>query len=281
MNDSQKFRLIRRTFQIFFFSFLIFAASPNHAVAYGGHGYHYGYGLSYGYHGYRHYGHHGYGYSAYYYSSHGDIGTAGYVFLGILGVAVLSQILDNNNDRYRYTRKSHTYEQPTYNKPRSYTLQTQPQRISIREKSKPVYIYSNNEGWDWLAKGNASYALDIFAIQSQQNMNSGIPKVGFAIAAASNGEMDRATRAMRKAIRLDATALDKININNIRSRIETLSEDYKLMLNNNENNPDNSFMVAALSYLQQDYITANSIISENDHSKSANKLRELLAKKEG
>lgn len=280
MNDSQKFQLIRRAVQIFFFSFLIFAASSNHAIAYGGHGYHYGYGLSYGYHGYRHYGNHGVGYSAYY-SQHGNIGTAGYVFLGILGVAVLSQILDNNNDRYRYARKYRTYEQPTYNKPRPYILQTQPRRISIREKSKPVYIYSNNEGWDWLAKGNASYALDIFAIQSQQNMNSGIPKVGFAIAAATNGEMDRATRAMRKAIRLDATALDKININNIRSRIETLSEDYKLMLNNNENNPDNSFMVAALSYLQQDYAIAGNLIAEDDHSQSANNLRELIAKKEG
>ena len=280
MYNSQRYRQTRRSLKIFLFSLLLFAASPNHAVAYGGHGYHYGHG--YGYHGYRHYGHHGYGYGAYY-SHHGGIGTAGYVFLGILGVAVLSQIMDNNNDRYRDTRKTHTYKQPTYNQSRSYTLQTQPRQFSIdnKSKSKPVYIYSKNEGWDWLAKGNASYALDIFAIQSQQNMNSGIPKVGFAIAAATNGEMDRATRAMRKAIRIDVTALDKINIKNIRSRIETLSEDYKLLLNNNKNNPDNAFMVATLSYLQQDYITAISIISENDHSQSANKLRELLAKKEG
>ena len=266
MNDSQKYRLIRRTHQLFFISLLFFTGSPNYAVAYGG----YGYG-----HGYL-----GYGYSVYY-SDHGGIGTAGYVFLGILGVAVLSQILDNDNDRYRYSRKSHTYKQPTYNQSRSYTLQAQPRRISIDEEYKPVYIYSDNEGWGWLAKGNASYALDIFAIQSQQDMNSGIPRVGFAIAAATNGEMDRATRAMRKAIRIDANALDKININNIRSKIETLSEDYKLMLKNNKNNPDNFFMVATFSYLQQDYATAGNLIAEDDHSQSANNLRELLAKKEG
>lgn len=280
MNDSHKFWLIRRTFQLFFISLLFFAVSPNYAVAYGGHGYHYGYG--HGYHGYRHYGYHGYSYSAYY-SHHGDIGTAGYVFLGILGVAVLSQILDNDNDRYRDNRRSHMYKQPSYNQSSSYTLQTQPRRISIdnKSKSKPVYIYSKNEGWDWLVKGNADYALDIFAIQSQQNMSSGIPKVGFAIAAATKGETYRATRAMRKAIRLDATALDRININNIRSRIETLSEDYKLLLNNNKNNPDNAFMLATLSYLQQNYVTAGNLIAEDDHSQSANNLRELIAKKEG
>jgi hypothetical protein len=278
MNNSQTYRLIRRTLQLFFISLLFFTGTHNNAVAYGGHGYHHGYGHSYN--GYRHYGHRGYGYSAYY-SDHGDIGTAGYVFLGILGVAVLSLILDNDNDRDRYTHKSNTYKQPTYNQSRSYTLQTQPRQVSIDEESKPVYIYSDNEGWDWLAKGNASYALDIFAIQSQQNMNSGIPKVGFAIAAATIGETDRATRAMRKAIRLDATALDMININNIRSRIETLSEDYKLMLNNNKKNPDNSFMLATLSYLQQDYATAGILIAEDDHSQSANNLRELVAKKEG
>jgi hypothetical protein len=86
---------------------------------------------------------------------------------------------------------------------------------------------------------------------------------------------------MRKAIRLDATALDRININNIRSRIETLSEDYKLLLNNNKNNPDNAFMLATLSYLQQNYVTAGNLIAEDDHSQSANNLRELIAKKEG
>jgi len=98
--------------------------------------------------------------------------------------------------------------------------------------------------------------------------------------AATNGEMDRATRAMRKAIRVDAAALDKININNIKPTIEVLSENYKLILNNNKNNTDNAFMIAALSYLQQDYITAHNMIAEDDHSQSANNLRELINRTE-
>jgi len=91
--------------------------------------------------------------------------------------------------------------------------------------------------------------------------------------------MDRATRAMRKAIRIDADALDKININNIKPTIETLTENY--MLISNKNNTNNAFMVAVLSYLKQDYSTANNLIAENDKSQSANNLRRLIVKKSG
>ena len=272
MQNSQKLPSISRTAQMFSISLLLFIASPNHAAAYGGHGYNYGY--SYGHHGYGHHGYRGH------YSHHGHIGTAGYVFLGILGVAVLSQILDNDNDRDRYYRKPNTYNQPTYNQSRPYKPPTQPQSVSVdgKSKSKPVYSYADNEGWDWLAKGYANYALDIFAIQSQQNLNSGIPKVGFAIAAATIGDKDRATRAMRKAIRVDAAVLDKININNIKSTIENLSENYKS--NSKINNNDNAFMMATLSYLQQDYASADELISESDQSQSTNNLRKLIVNKE-
>ncbi|MFT5426015.1 MAG: hypothetical protein ACI9ZT_000956 [Gammaproteobacteria bacterium] len=65
--------LCSRLFKLFSISILLFIASPNYAIAYGGHGYNYGYGHSYGHHGY----------SAHY-KHHDGIGTAGYVFLGIL-----------------------------------------------------------------------------------------------------------------------------------------------------------------------------------------------------
>lgn len=288
MQNSQKFRqiitpfIIRifaylggRAFKLFSVSILLFVTSPNYAMAYGSHGYHFGYGHGYGHYGYSYNAHHGH------YSHHGHIGTAGYVFLGILGVAVLSQILNNNNYRYRHYRRPYSYNQPTYRQSRPYNPPTRSGRVSTNNKSraKTIYDYSDNEGWDWLAKGNADYALDIFAIQSQQNLNSGIPKVGFAIAAAANNEMDRATRAMRKAIRIDADALDKININNIKPIIDTLTENYKLL--SNKNNTNNAFMVAVLSYLNQDYSTANNLIAENDKSQSANNLRKLIVKKSG
>ncbi len=273
--------MIRRAVRMFSIPLLLFVASPSYAIAYGGHGYHHGYSHSYGHHGYRYYGgHHGY---SVHYSHYGHIGTAGYVFLGILGVAVLSQIFNNDNYRDRHYHKPYSYNQPTYKQFRTYSLPTQPRPVSVddRTKAKQIFTYADNEGWDWLAKGNAGYALDIFAIQSQQNLNSGIPKVGFAIAAAVKGDMGRATRAMRKAIRIDSSALNNIDIKNIKPTIETLSENYKLNLNTNKNNADNAFMIAALSYLQQDYETASNIISENDQSQSAINLRRLITKKTG
>ena len=272
MQISCRYQIIRQIARMLSISLLLFVATPNHAIAYGGHGY--------GHHGYSHYGHHGYGV---HYSSHGHIGTAGYVFLGILGVAVLSQIFNNDNYRDRHYHKPYSYNQPTYRQSRTYTPPAQPRRVTVDDRinEKQIFTYADNEGWDWLAKGNAEYALDIFAIQSQQNLNSGIPKIGFAIAAAAKGDMDRATRAMRKAIRIDATALDKININNIKPTIERLSEYYKLNLNTNKNNIDTAFMIAVLSYLKQDYATANNLISVNDQSQSTNNLRELIIKKQG
>lgn len=258
-------------FKLFSISILLFIASPNYAVAYDGHGYSYGY--SYGHHGYGHHGYRGH------YSHHGHIGTAGYVFLGILGVAILSHIFDSDNDLDRRYSKSRTYNQPSYNQTRPYNNSIN-QRLALDNNNyqpEPLISYADNEGWDWLAKGNADYALDIFAIQSQQNLDSGIPRVGFAIAAAAKGDTLRATRAMRKAIRTDATALDKININNINPTINTLSDNYKSNLNINVT--DNAFMLATLLYLQQDYSTARNIISINDKSQSANILRELLVKK--
>jgi hypothetical protein len=266
MSNSHSIRqnislLSRRILKLFSISFLLFTASPNYAIAYGGHGYSYGHG----------YGHHGYGHHRYrgHYSHHGGIGTAGYVFLGILGVAILSQVLDNNNDRDRRYRESRTYNQP-----RPYKPSTQPRRGLVEKKPKPapVYKYSENEGWDSLAEGNANYALDIFAIQSQQNLDSGIPKIGFAIAAAKNGELERAIRTMRKAIRVDAAALDQIDVINIKPTIEALSKDYEFSSYNN----DNAFMLATLSYMQKDYGSASAMISEKDHSESANNLRALI-----
>jgi hypothetical protein len=101
--------------------------------------------------------------------------------------------------------------------------------------------------------------------------------VGFALAAAALGEMDRGIRAMRKAIRIDPASLNKIIINkDLEPTIESLYKDYNLKLQNEEGHSDKSFMVAALSYLKQDYATANNMISENDQSQSANNLRKLI-----
>ncbi len=92
------------------------------------------------------------------------------------------------------------------------------------------------------------------------------------------GEKERANRAMRKAVRIDANTLNSVDINTIEPTIKQLTENYQSN-KNNTNDTDNSFMMATLPYLKQDYATANTLIAENDQSQSANKLRELLKSK--
>ena len=255
----------------------VFASSPSYATYYSGHHYKPYYG-QYGYshhrpYVYKHHRHYGYPYHrSYYHSRHRHYGhygvsshfsgDAAYVVLGILGAAFLTHLFTSNKTEYR-----NTY-------PKTYS-NTAPVKYKTPAR-KTTYHYNENEGWDWLAKGNADYALDIFAVQSQQDLNSGIPKVGFAIAAATRGEKERAIRAMRKAVRIDATALNLINIETIEPTIQKLTKNYQL---NNINDTDTYFMIATLAYLNKDYVTANTLITENDQSQSANNLRELLKNK--
>ena len=84
---------------------------------------------------------------------------------------------------------------------------------------------------------------------------------------------------MRKAVRVDASALEKIEVDNIKLTLEALSKVYDSSLNSNRNN-DNTFMLATLSYMQKDYETAKVMISNNDQSQSANILRKLIATKQ-
>ena len=255
MQNSRKFRCCRKFCQLVSISLFLFLASPSQTWAYGG--YHYGY-------------HHEYGH-------HGGIGTAGYVVLGILGAVLLSHILNDDNYRHERYRKADVYQKPkTYHSPSPAYPSSYPRNIA-----EPVYSYNKNEGWHSLARGNAKHALDIFAIQSQQDLNSGIPKVGFSIAAAANGEMDRGIRAMRKAIKIDPESLNNITINkDLETKIDFLNEEYKSILKNKDAQADQSFMIAALSYLQQDYTTAKNILKENDQNQSTNNLRALLNNKE-
>jgi len=255
LNNSWIYR-IGRAFSV---SCFLFMASSGNAAAYSS--YHFGYGVqNYGYHGH-------YGISAHY-SSHGGIGTAGYVILGLFGAALLTHILNSDNYRHRgaYRRSPPYQPSVTNNRPGP------PVRYSA-----PAYRYGVHEGWDALSRGNARFALDIFAIQSQENMGSGIPRVGFALAAAANGELDRGARTMRKALSIDPDALNTIQvIDELRLTIDLLTEEYTAAIQNGDPDFDNSFMLATLSYLKQDYAAAGDMIASADQSQSANNLRNAL-----
>jgi hypothetical protein len=273
MQNNQKSRWNRYGCQMVAIGIFLFAASPSYAGSYGGYGHHYGYGYGYKHHGY--YGH---------YSHHGHGSHLGYVLLGLTGIVLLSHLF-NRADHYPLQRHYNPYG---YHPPQSNNVPARQRTYSYSQSSNTKKLitpsYGEKEGWDWLAKGETEQALNIFAIQSQQNLNSGTPKIGFAIAAAINGDLDRGTRAMRRAIRVDPASLRDIYINkDLETKIALLSEEYLSVLQNKDRNTDEAFMVAALSYLKQDYATAdNSIgdaIAAGDQDQSTSNLRQLINKK--
>ena len=270
MAIKQKQLKITRLIQVFCIFSFVFISQPSYAAYYGGH------------HHYRpYYGYHSYPYHRPYYNYHRGYhghygvgahvrGDAAYVVLGVLGVALLAHIFTNNK-----SESKESYPKSYPHKPPVKVVTQKPVKYQ-KPKNRTYYRYSENQGWEMLAKGNADTALDIFAVQSQQTLNSGKPKVGFAIAAATVGANDRAIRAMRKAVRIDVNALNNIDIHPIKHTIKELSANYQAKLNNNINDKNTAFMMATLFYLEQDYDKAKALIAKNDQSQSANNLRALL-----
>jgi hypothetical protein len=238
------------------------AVTSQPVIARGGYGYHYGHGF----HGHHHGFHARYGH-------HGGFGTAGAVVLGLLGIAVLAHVLDD--DHYdRRSRVARSKPLPAY--PR---LDTAPQpypRVDQHPASPPGY--ESSEGWSSLIKGDADKAMTIFAVLSQQDLNSGVPKVGFALATAANNELERAIWSMHRALKQDPEALNLIPLD---SEMENLIGDLKQTYHNRAKKmtgpSHEAFMTAALAYLQQDYATAQSRILEASPTAGTENLQHLIA----
>ena len=245
----------------------LFAANPGYAGYYGRH--HYG-GHYYGY-GHGHYGAH------FSYHGHGHGSALGYALLGLTGVVLLAHLFDHSDyyPRRRYVNP-YAYQPTVVNVPTRQIVYPVPQNVVSNKTTVPRY--GSKEGWDSLNRGDTERAQDIFAVQSQQQLNSGIPKIGFALAVSMNGDLDRGTRSMRRALRVDADAIQTIKINkDLEKQLARLTNDYQSRIHDNS---DNSFMIAAISFLQRDYKHANEAINiaiaSGDNNQSTLILQELI-----
>ena len=200
-------------------------------------------------------------------------GDAALVVLGVLGAAALVAMLGNSYERDRYYSRAYRLprSKPAYRPFRSPGHAP----ATVKVQKRPVYDYPDNAGWDRLTMGRSEYAMDIFAIQSQQQPDNGLPRLGFALAAAKKGETARAARAMRRAVRLDADALDRLPVNRkLKTTLADLSADNPPGIPDAD--PNRAFLLATLFYLQEDYTSARQQLTPNDTSDSARALRRLL-----
>jgi hypothetical protein len=146
--------------------------------------------------------------------------------------------------------------------------------------------YSTNDlGWRLLAQNSAREALDVFAAQAGQYPKDGIPKVGYALSAAMQRDLNKAAWAMRGAFRIDPDSLQYLRIDaSLRTHIDALLDEYHNQLNYAQGNRhfDVAFMIAALNYLIQEIDAARAAIVEveklGDSSPSAINLQRLVAK---
>lgn len=143
---------------------------------------------------------------------------------------------------------------------------------------------TGNLGWQLLAQNNAKVALGVFAGQAGRHQEDGVPKVGFALSTAMQGDLDRAVWAMRRAFSIDPNSLHYVNIEqSLRVSIDNLIAEFNLRLRNSDGNrySDAAFMVAALNYLIHNDEAARVAIEEavgkaGDSSQSALNLRNLV-----
>ncbi len=198
--------------------------------------------------------------------------TLGYIFLGLLGLYVIHEIFDDDG----YER--HSYPERVNNTP-SQRVIIQPKQVNYYGSADiNQYYFGQNEGWEALDNQNYLKAMRIFAIQSQQNLSSGVPKIGFALATAANGELERGIWSMQRALKQDPNALEKIRAHNHSKQLLNqihFSYEQSAQLDNQQSH----FMMAAISYMNNEFMMAAEEISLGGNDLSTNKLATIIDSK--
>lgn len=246
-NRIFKYKVLLPVLMIFGLVVSVAEADVGIGAYFGGHnGGHYG-----GYHGYSYgYGHNGYGYGhSYGYYPHAySYSHYSYPYYAYQG------------EYYSRSYYPRTYGNATYN--------------SGYDKSNRDKDY----GWYLLAKNKPYDAYKVFADQAENAPNEGVPKVGYALAAGLQGDLNKANWAMRRAFRIDPSSLHYINLEpSVQTKMKAMINDY--------DHRDDAFMVAALQYLLHNDQAAQEAIDraiddDRDNSESASNLYDLLAQSE-
>ena len=189
-----------------------------------------------------------------------------------------------NNSRRSYSRQSLGHSRSSFNNSRrSYYS---PAYSGTSTYSPAARYYNNskysNDPWDSLANGRANKALYAFTKEVQDYPRAGIPKAGYAIAAASSGDLDKGVWAMRRAFNVDPDSLHQLSGDKrLHDSIHELLPRYEYSLKHHGRHKDEAFMVAALNYLDGNHAAARQAAKraakDRDRSQSLKNLERLLA----
>lgn len=138
----------------------------------------------------------------------------------------------------------------------------------------------HDEGWNLLRRGKPAEAADAFGRLAQASPTEGKPKVGYALAAAELGRLDKGIWAMRRALRQDPESLQYVIIDHqLQLKVEALIKRYQ-QSDRYDDSSDGAFMVAVLHYLLGDMDAAQESMARDSNSHdthtSAENLRRLI-----
>ena len=133
-------------------------------------------------------------------------------------------------------------------------------------------------GWLLLARGEAHRALKTFSVQTRNDPNNSILKVGYALASAETGDLHKGVSAMRGALRSDPESLHNLKLD------EDLQGIVKDLIHRYEDDRDDTslataatdFMIASLYYLLGDTESAGLVLPAQDTDSSTRNLDRLI-----
>jgi len=144
-------------------------------------------------------------------------------------------------------------------------------------------IVNNQEknGWELLADGEASHALEVFAQQVQRNPDFGGPKIGYALSAAVAGDPYFGVWEMRRASRINSSSMQAFKLpERLGPTVGKLIRKFKDEQLKKARKDDVSFMLASLHFLLQNTDSAKTAIDlairKGDRSQSARNLKRII-----
>ncbi len=142
--------------------------------------------------------------------------------------------------------------------------------------SKNTTSQGGSDGWTALVENQPSKAINLFVDEFQTHPVAGIPKVGFALAIAKTGNLEKGIWAMRRAFLIDPASLGQLaKDERLHPVIDELLEQYEYESHRKNSQKDTGFMISALHYLKGDFDSAK-IKRGFDNSKSNKNLQELI-----
>lgn len=148
---------------------------------------------------------------------------------------------------------------------------------TTRTSSNPPTVTAE-QGWDLLSKGQSGDAVRVFGSLVQSDKKNGKLKVGYSLAAASAGDLDKGVWVMRRAFRIDPDSLHYLDVGeDLELVMDDLASRYQDTRDHSIPSRDADFMAAAIHYLLHDNTAAADTVDKEDGSKSAVNLKRLIA----